>query len=304
MLTTALEIFESHRLKLTGLVYRITGSTFEAEDIVQETFLKWMNADHNIIQSPSSWLTTVATRMALDHLKSAKVKRESYTGPWLPEPYISDNETPENEHELDQSITMALLVLLEQLSPGERASYILHDLFHYNFDEVGKILNKTGVSCRKLASRAREKIDKDVIQYNPSKEEHLEIVSAFFAAVKNGDMSGLMSLLKENVIFHADGGGKAIAAREILEGLDSVATFLINVITPSFSESDSADTAVTHVWFNGAPGVVIWINKKPVTAFNFVIEDRIITKIHALRNPDKLKFFEMDRKSGSKNNSF
>ena len=184
MPSTVLETFEAHRSKLIGLAYRITGSIAEAEDIAQETFLKWADADHKAIQSPYSWLVTVATRMALDHLKSARVQREAYIGPWLPEPLIADNETPENKHELDESITMALLVLLERLSPGERASFILHDLFHFNFDEVGEILDKTGGSCRKLASRAREKIDKDAVQYNPNKEDHLEIVSAFFGAVK------------------------------------------------------------------------------------------------------------------------
>ena len=288
---TVVETFEAHRSKLVGLAYRITGSIAEAEDIAQETFLKWMDVDHETIQSPNSWLVTVATRMSLDHLKSARIQRESYIGPWLPEPYIADNKTPQNEHELDESITMALLVLLEQLSPGERASFILHDIFHFNFDEIGEILDKTGAACRKLASRARGKIDKDAIQHNPNKQDHLEIVSAFFGAVKKGDMTELVSLLRENVILHADGGGKALAALEILEGLETVAAFLLKKVAPSFATVDSADTAITHVWFNGSPGFVIWVDAKPVSAFNFEIEDHMIKRIHALRNPDKLRFF-------------
>lgn len=292
MISSMLETFQAQRSKLVGLAYRITGSIAEAEDIVQETFLKWADADHKTIQSPYAWLMTVATRMSLDHLKSARVQREAYIGPWLPEPFIADHETPESEHELDESITMALLVLLEQLSPGERASFILHDLFHFNFDEVGQILDKTGTSCRKLASRAREKIDKDAVQHNPNKEDHVEIVSAFFGAVKKGDMTELVSLLRENVILHADGGGKAQAAMKILEGLDTVAAFLVNVVSPNLAGADSAAATITHVWFNGAPGFVVWIDAKPVTAYNFEIEDRMIKKIHALRNPDKLKFFD------------
>ena len=291
MSSTALETFESHRSKLVGLAYRITGSIGEAEDIVQETFLKWVDSDHNTIQSPYSWLMTVASRMSLDHLKSARVQRESYIGPWLPEPFIADNETPENMHELDESITMALLLLLEQLSPGERACYILHDLFHFNFNEVGEILDKTGTSCRKMASRAREKIDQNSVQHSPNKDEHLEIVAAFFSAIKKGDMTELLSLLKENVILHADGGGKALATLEILEGKKTVANFLQEKVTPGFVSQDPSSAAISQVWFNGTPGLVIWIDKKPVTAFNFKIINGKINKIHALRNPDKLKFF-------------
>lgn len=294
MSSTVLETFELHRLKLTGLAYRITGSAAEAEDIVQETFMKWANAEHKTIQSPYSWLVTVTTRMSLDHLKSARVQRESYVGPWLPEPFIVNNYTPEKEYELDESITIALLLLLEQLSSGERASFILHDLFHFNFDEVGEILNKTGTSCRKMASRAREKIGKEAIQHNPIKEDHFEIVSAFFRAVKKGDMAELVALLRENVTFHPDGGGKAIAALEILEGLDAVTAFLLEKVAPGFAAADSTKMAITQVWFNGAPGFVIWFNKKPVSAFNFEIEDHMIKKIYALRNPDKLRFFIPD----------
>lgn len=292
MQKTELETFETHRPKLVGLAYRITGSIAEAEDIAQETFLKWAAADHESIQSPYSWLMTVASRLALDHLKSARVRRESYVGPWLPEPFISDVETPEDERELDESITMALLILLEQLSPGERATFILHDLFHFDFAEVGEILGKTGTSCRKLASRARQKIDKDAMHHNPSKEDHMEIITAFFSAVKKGDMEELVTLLRDNVTLHADGGGKAIAAPEILKGLDTVAPFLLNVLTPAFQAVDSREATMSHVWFNGAPGFVIWVDAKPVSAFNFELEDQKIKKIHALRNPDKLKFFD------------
>jgi len=292
MLSTTVKIFESHRSKLMGLAYRITGSINEAEDIVQETFLKWADTDHEIIRSPTSWLMTVVTRISLDHLKSARVQRESYIGPWLPEPFIADNETPEHEYELDESITMALLILLEKLSPSERASFILHDLFHLNFEEIGEILDRTGTSCRKLASRAREKIGKDAIQHRQNKEDHLEMVSAFFDAVKNGDMTELVLLLRQNVTLHADGGGKAIAALEIIEGAETVATFLLQKVAPNFVAVDSAEAQVTHIWFNGAPGFVLWVDAKPVSAFNFEIGDRKINKIHALRNPDKLTFFD------------
>ena len=295
ILPSAIEIFETHRPKLLGLAYRITGSTFEAEDIVQEACLKWMKSDHQSIQAPYPWLITVTTRMALDYLKSARVQRESYIGPWLPEPFLAEEVSPEGQHELDESITMALLVLLEQLSPAERAAFILHDLFQFNFDEIGEILGKSGTSCRKLASRARSKVGQDRVQDHPDKEAHLAMVNAFFGAVKNGDMQGLVELLKDNVILHADGGGKAIAALEILQGLETVAGFLIDKVSPSFSHVDAQHVSADYTWFNGSPGFVIWVDNTPVSAFNFEIDVDTISKIHVLRNPDKLRLFTPPR---------
>jgi len=293
ILPTMVETFEVYRSKLIGLAYRITGSVAEAEDIAQETYLKWADADHANIRSPYAWLVKVVTRMSLDHLKSARVQRESYIGPWLPEPFIAHNEMPENQYEMDQSITMALLVLLEQLTPSERASFILHDVFQFNFDETGHILGKTGMACRKLASRARVKIDISTIQQVPNKDEHLELVSAFLTAVKKSDMSELVSLLKENVILHTDGGGKAYASLEILEGAEIVSAFLLKYVAPNFAANDSTDATITQVFFNGSPGFVLWLDAKPISAFNFEIENRKIKKIHALRNPDKLRFFSI-----------
>jgi len=292
MSDTVLEIFELHRPKLLGLAYRITGSIMEAEDIIQETFLKWSATDPKKIHSPYSWLMKVATRLSLDHLKSARVQRQAYIGPWLPEPFITDYNTPEDEHELDQSITMALLVLLEQLASGERAVFILHDLFHFNFDEIGKILGKTGSSCRKLASRARRKINSETIQENPNKSDHVELVSAFFNAVKKGDINKLTLLLKDDATIHVDGGGKATAALKILKGQQTIATFLVNVVTSSFSGMDSEKIEISYLWFNGSPGFVIWSHTIPVSAFNFEIQEHKIKKVHVLRNPDKLKFFQ------------
>lgn len=287
----AIDIFETHRQQLLGLAYRITGSRFEAEDIIQETGIKWMAADHAAIDSPYAWLVTVATRQSLDHLKSARVQRESYIGPWLPEPFIVDTSTPESELELDESITMALLLLLEQLSPQERATFILHDLFHFNFDDIASILNKSGDACRQLASRARRKIDKDLTQPSIDKNAHRDIVNAFFNAVKQGDMTQLLSLLKTNVTLHADGGGKATAARRILEGQEQIAKFLLQVVSTSFNKAD-VDLVVQHTWFNGAPGFVVWHDRQPVSAFNFEMEQGRIRKIHVLRNPDKLALFK------------
>lgn len=287
-MTHVIDTFESNRSKLLGLAYRITGSAFEAEDIVHETFLKWYAADHQVIEAPSSWLYTVTTRLAVDHLRSAAVKREEYIGPWLPEPFIETREQPEHSYEIDESITMALLVLLEALSPEERASYILHDLFHFGFEEISQILDKNSTACRKLASRARTKIDKDRIRYSHDTVEHQEVIHAFFSAVKRGDLSTLVSVLQEDVSFHSDGGGKAVAAPEILRGRDIVSQFVLANISANMDDNSQS---IEEVWFNGSPGFLVSYHGKPVSAFNFDVVDKRIQKIHVLRNPDKLAFF-------------
>jgi len=284
--------FETYRRKLTGLAYRITGSRFEADDIVQDAYLKWQAEDIKKIKSPFSWLMTIVTRLALDQLRSARVTRETYIGPWLPEPYIEENELPDQQRELDESITMALMVLMEQLTPTERASFILHDLFKFEFFEIGEILDKSDTACRKLASRARNKvkINKTNIAYN--EEEHLDIINAFMNAIKQGDLNGLVKLLQDNVVFHSDGGGKAIAAGELIIGLNAVTDFMLGVISADFKRDPASTVTITENWFNGVPGLVVWENNNPVTAFNFEITDKKINKIHALRNPDKLKLFQ------------
>lgn len=304
MSATAINTFEAHRSELIGLAYRITSSRAEAEDIVQETFLKWLHSDYETIHSARAWLMKVATRLSLDHLKSAKIKRVSYIGPWLPEPFINTNNmlqeasahvthdrTPDKELELDESISMALLVLLEQLSPAERASFILHDLFHFDFGEIGGILEKTEGSCRKLASRARSKIGRNPISGKQSKDEHLRILSTFFDAVKNGDMAGLIALLKENVVLHPDGGGKAVALREVLQGANAVAAFLIDKVRPDLVSARPNPATIKMTWFNGAPGLIVWRSGKPITAFNLEIQSGAIKTVHALRNPEKLHLF-------------
>ena len=285
------DTFESNRSKLIGLAYRMTGSRSDAEDIVNEAFIKWLHADHSAIQAPQVWLAKVTTRLSLDHLKSARVQRETYVGPWLPEPFIDEGEIPDNQHELDQSISLALMVLFEVLSPGERASFILHDLFNYGFDEIGEILNKPAPTCRKLASRARSKIQQDVPQCLPDKNEIVEMATAFFDAIRKGEMSGLVTLLKNNAIFYSDSDGKAAAAREVLEGNETVAAFLMKVLHPVFANTDKHSIDVKCTWFNGVPGFVIRDDGKPVSAFSFMLEGGVISNVYVHRNPSKLSFF-------------
>ncbi|WP_198000299.1 RNA polymerase sigma factor SigJ [Gimesia alba] len=287
----ALETFETYRESMLGLAYRMTGSRVEAEDIVQEACLKWLDVDHAAIQVPRAWLMKVTTRLALDYLKSARVQRMSYVGPWLPEPYLADENTPAEELELDESISMALLVLLDQLSPAERASYILHDLFQYRFNEIGEILERSESSCRKLASRARAKLGSKHLKSEQSRDEHLQLLAAFSEAVKRGETEELVSLLKEDATFISDGGGKAIAARKVVCGAALITRFFMKAVRPAFIAGAEEDVRVEMSWFNGAPGLIIYQAGVPVSAYQFEVEQNKICGIYALRNPDKLTFF-------------
>lgn len=289
--SSSVEEFEANRTRLTGLAYRMTGSQHEADDIVQETYLRWNDADHLAIRSAESWLATVATRLSLDHLKSAKVKRETYIGPWLPEPLVIDIPNPEQEVELDDSVTIALLLLLDKLSPGERAAYILHDLFNFGFDEIATMLDRSNDAVRKLASRARGRISQDRVRETLSRDKHEQIVEAFFDAVKQGELSNLVGLLSDNVTMHTDGGGKARAARKVLQGFDAVTHFLLNVVGPAITAPDESNELALGQWFNGAPGGLFSVGGNPASAFNFLIVDGAIRAIHVQRNPDKLTRF-------------
>lgn len=289
--SSRVEEFEANRHRLTGLAYRMTGSQHEADDIVQETYLRWNDADRMAIRSAESWLATVATRLSLDHLKSAKVKRETYVGPWLPEPLVPDASNPEQEVELDDSVTIALLLLLDKLSPGERAAYILHDLFNFGFDEIATMLGRSNDAVRKLASRARGRIDQDRVRETLTRDKHEAIVEAFFDAVKHGELSSLVGLLTDNVTMHTDGGGKVRAARKVLQGFEAVTHFLLNVVGPAITNPDEVSELALGQWFNGAPGGLFSVEGHAASAFNFLIVDGAIRAIHVQRNPDKLTRF-------------
>ena len=281
-------LFKKHRDRLFGLAYRMTGSVSDAEDLVQETFVKWLAIDKKDIDSAEAWLIRVITNLALDTLKSARVKRRAYIGPWLPEPLIADPAQPERDLVLDESVTMALMVVLERLTPAERAVYILHDLFRFSFDEVAALLGKTNASCRQLASRARKKMGPPPQAAKVAKPDFFRVVPAFWNAVKLGDFSSLSQILKEDVVLQTDGGGKAIAARKPIHGVAAVAKFLVKVLQPVFAAKEAAGFRVCRLWFNGAPGWVLYEHAIPRSAFSFQLVNGRIQGIHVLRNPDKL----------------
>ena len=279
--------FQEHRHLLEGLAYRMLGTRTEAQDVVQDTYLKWSQADTSEVRNPRSWLVTVCSRLALDSIKSARRRRESYYGVWLPEPFVEDRAiNPADRVEIDDTVSVALLLALEQLSPSERAAFLLHEIFDYCFEEIGTILGKSTLACRQLAARARARVKAAKPRFHPSPDDHRRLLDAFLHAAHSGDLHGLKTMLAKDVELHSDGGGKVEAVAEILHSDDAVARFLVQI----WGKTDLALKKVP-TWFNGMPGLLLYEGGKLVTALNVSIDAGIIRRVYAVRNPDKLSAF-------------
>jgi RNA polymerase sigma-70 factor, ECF subfamily len=281
--------FEAQRSLLTGVAYRMLGSVSDAEDMVQETWLRWTRADVAALDSPRSWLLTVISRLCLDRLKSARVQREQYYGTWLPEPFLGESVAPSSA-QVDESVSIALLLVLEKLSPVERAGFLLHEVFGHSFEEIAKILGKSEVNCRKLVSRARVRVRSEKPRFATTNHEHEELLQRFLNACRVGELEPLMELLGDSAELHSDGGGKASAVPTVLTGREAIARFFVDITRNSKAGSERQEVRFTI--FNGAPGVLIYVNNHPVTAMSLEIQDGKIAAIFAQRNPDKLRGFE------------
>lgn len=280
-------IFEEHRRLLEGIAYRMLGTLADAQDVVQDTWLKWSRADTSAISEPRAWLVTVCSRLALDVMKSARRQRETYYGTWLPEPFLDEHAmSPAERHHIDDTVSMALMLALEKLSPAERATFLLHEVFGYRFEEIAGILGKSVAACRKLSSRARTAVRTTNPRFEATPGEHQRLLDAFFKAAYAGDAGKLKSLLAESVELHADGGGKVDTVAQVLHGADTVSAFFARVLHPRRDQM-----RIVTRWFNGVPGVLVYENGQLVTALSLAIEAGAIHRIFALRNPDKLEAF-------------
>lgn len=291
MTQEAAQTFETHRRLLEGIAYRMLGSLAEAQDVVQDTFLRWNQADREQVENSKAWLVTTCSRIALDVLKSARVRRLEYVGPWLPEPYLEQGGPADGSPaEVDDTVSTALMLALETMSPAERAAFLLHDVFGYDFREIGEILGKTAPACRKLASRARERVQSERPRFSVSPVEHRHLLAAFLEAARAGEMDALKGLLVASVEFHSDGGGKVSAAKEVLVGAEVVARFFSKVIPRP--RGKALETRLG--WFNGAPGALVIENGQVISSISLEIDSESgkITRIFALRNPDKLVPFQ------------
>lgn len=279
-------VFEDQRGLLLGASYRMLGSVSDAEDIVQETWLRWTRADAATIDSPRSWLLTVASRLCLDRLKSARVQREQYYGTWLPEPFLEEKKTMPTT-QLDESVSIALLLVLEKLSPTERAAFLLHEVFGYTFAEIAEMIEESEVNCRKIVSRARVRVRAEKPRFSTNAHEHEELIQRFLQACRVGEMQPLMDLFGESVAFYSDGGGKVSAVPTVLTDPAVIARFFIGITKQLCSQNFE----VRPTTFNGAPGVLFYVNGEISSATTIEVKDGAITAIFAHRNPDKLRLF-------------
>jgi RNA polymerase sigma-70 factor (ECF subfamily) len=273
--------FDPLRPKLTRIAYRMLGSVADAEDVVQDAFLRWLDTDRDAVREPEAFLRRVVTRLCLDQLKSARHRRETYIGPWLPEPLV---EAAQEDDEIDD-ITLPLMLALERLSPLERAAFLLHDVFGVGFEEIAETIGREPAACRQLASRARSHVRAARPRFQMPRERGLEIAAAFFSASRGGDMQQLRSLLAADVSAYADGGGKVPAATVPTVGLDNVVQFhasLARIFAAHMSR------LVRYGFINGLPGFVT-VEHDTLQTTALQIENDKIVAIYITRNPDKLR---------------
>ena len=283
--------FEPHRRRLLGLAYRMLGSIAEAEDAVQDTYLRWHAADRDGVSDPRGFLTTTTTRICLDMLKSARARREAYVGPWLPEPVVDTAAlAPDKQTELAEDLSIALLLALDRLSPLERAAFLLHDVFDCSFGEVASALGRSEAACRQLASRARANVREarpqttSPVRDHSEPSNHQQLVSAFVTAARSGDVQALMGMLAQDVRLTTDGGGKVPAALNAIEGADRTARFVVGVVSKGMPEG----SIVRPVQINGLPGLIVYRPDGSLQSVAFEIVDNLVRAIYTVGNPEKL----------------
>lgn len=272
--------FEALRPYLRRVAYAVLGSLAEADDVVQDAWLRLQRIDPTAIEDLRAYLTQVTARRALDVLGSARVRRETYAGPWLPEPVV-DEPGPAEQVTLDETISMALLVVLERLSPAERTAFVLHDVFGYSFADVATTVGRSPAAVRQLASRARRHVEEHGARFNPSPAEHREVLAAFMAALEGGAVDDLLAVLDPDVVMLSDGGGVVNTSRKPLRGAPRVARVLL---AARFGDKHLQRQATV----NGLAGIVgREVATGVVTILSFTVRDGRITRIDVLRNPEK-----------------
>lgn len=284
----AAERFEPHRERLFALAYRMLGSRAEAEDAVQDAYVRLQGADTVELREPAAYLSTVVTRLCLDRLKSSRHKREAYVGTWLPEPLLTEAApgTPDREVELAEDLSFALLLTLERLTPVERAAFLLHDVFGVDFQTVAATLEREPAACRKLAQRAREHVRQERPRFTVDADEEQRLLGAFLEASASGDPATLAALLTEDAILYTDGGGKRVAALNPIRGRERITRFVFGVQAKASFE---APTAFIPRRVNQLPGFVLTYESGDISVLGFEVRGGRIARLYAVRNPDKLQ---------------
>jgi RNA polymerase sigma-70 factor (ECF subfamily) len=287
---THLETFNQHRALLSSIAYRMLGSWADAEDAVQEAFVRWQRAAGQEIASPRSFLVTIVSRLCINQLQSARARREEYTGQWLPEPILTGPaDGLDAAFRVDESLSPAFLMLLERLSPAERAVFLLREVFEYEYDEIAPIVGQSATTCRQILRRARQHVTAGRPRFATSLQQRRALAQQFLDASRTGDLRSLLQLLSTDVVFYSDGGGKAPAIPNPVQGADGVARLLINA-QQKFVPT-SVESRILPI--NGVPGVVTYAAGRPFSAVSFdFVEDRI-SAIYLVTNPDKLDHLPM-----------
>jgi RNA polymerase sigma-70 factor (ECF subfamily) len=290
--------FELYRRRLLGLAYRMLASMADAEDAVQEAYLRWHGADRDKVSDPRAFLMTTTTRICLDMLTSARARREEYVGPWLPEPVLDTAAlAPDSRTELAEDLSIALLLTLDRLSPLERAAFLLHDVFDFSFSEVATALDRSAPACRQLAARARAHVRATRprgVNAPPARPgeidaKHAQLLSAFMAATQAGDLKALTQLLASDVRIVTDGGGTVRAALEVIDGAERAARFIVDATRKRADAWWREDFKMRFAIINGLPGLIVDAPEGPVQTAAIEIEGDVIRAMYVVRNPDKLR---------------
>ena len=282
---TRLASFDQYRSLLLSIAYRMLGSVGDAEDMLQETFIRWQQARDDDIRSPRAFLVTIISRLCINHLQSARVKREEYVGQWLPEPLATDpRNNPFGIIKVDESLSLAFLLLLERLTPVERAVFLLREVFEYEYSQIADVVDQSEANCRQILRRARQHVSAVHPRFKPSAQEQNELLERFRQASASGDMDQLLALFSKDIVLHSDGGGKAIAVPNLVYGADRVARAIVR----GFRKLLPTNLVQRILQVNGAPSVVSYFNELPHSTLTLDAAAGCIRAIYIVTNPEKL----------------
>jgi RNA polymerase sigma-70 factor (ECF subfamily) len=279
------DIFAALRPRLFGIAYRMLGTRADAEDLLQDAWLRWHRTDARTLQSAEAWLVTVVTRLAIDRLRAAQAEREAYVGWWLPEPLVEpiDEHTPERAAELAGELSIALMWVLERLSPEERAAFLMRQVFEQDYGDIAALLGKSEAACRQMVHRAAERVQQERPRFEVAPEQHRRVLERFMLAARSGERDAMKALLAEDVQVVGDGGGKVPSFMEVVRGAERI-TNLYWAFSKRWGEAVRYELA----WINGEPGLLRFVNGELESAQALVTDGERIVAIYAVRNPDKL----------------
>jgi RNA polymerase sigma-70 factor (ECF subfamily) len=280
-----LATFDQHRSLLFSVAYRMLGTVADAEDMLQETFIRWQQAEEEEIRSPRAFLITIISRLCINQLQSARVRREEYIGQWLPEPIVTDPANdPLNIIRVDESLSMAFLILMERLTPVERAVFLLREVFEYEYAEIAAILGQSEVNCRQILRRSRQHVSAMRPRFKVSAQKKSELLERFLRATASGDVSQLIAVLADDAVLHSDGGGKAVAVPNLIHGSDAVARAIVR----SMSKLVPKNLVLRMAQINGNPGVITYLEGRPFSVFTIDGTAEQVRAVYVVTNPEKL----------------